>query len=252
MKKHISVFQLMIRSNFYRVSGLLVVMVVLQTGLFWIALNSEVSADGFGLEYVFKISHIELVFIGVFIAMNIFLRTAVGYDYDKGKQHYTMMRLSVTRKEVYYCHVVSNVLYYLLFYTIQTLTAVMLGMMYLKFAPAEYVTGQTLFLACYRSAFLHSLLPLGDFPYWIRNLLVLIAAGFWSAYYPKEEEAEKKKKQFPGFVVLPVLYSRGLGDYTNCTILIIYAVGYLIWINNHVRKEEMEIRQEETSGEVSS
>lgn len=250
MKKHMSVFQLMIRCNFYRVLGLLAVMVVLQTGLFWLAFNRGFGVEGYGLEFVFEKSHIELVFIGVFIAMDIFLRAGTGYEAE-GKHNYTMMRLSVTRKEVYYWHFVSNVLYYLLFFSVQLLTVIMLGVMYLKYAPAEYVTAQTLFLAFYRNNFCHSLLPLEDFPYWIRNFLVLIGAGFWSAYYPKEEESAKKKK-FPGFVVLPVLYSRGLGDYVNCTILVIYAVGYIIWIIHHVRKEELEIRQEESLGEVSN
>lgn len=250
MKKHMSVFQLMVRCNFYRVLVTLAAMVVLQTGLFWWAFNHGFGAEGYGLEFVFEKSHIELVFIGVFIAMDIFLRAGTGYEAE-GKHNYTMMRLSVTRKEVYYWHFVSNVLYYLLFFSVQLLTVIMLGVMYLKYAPAEYVTGQTLFLAFYRNNFCHSLLPLEDFPYWIRNFLVLIGAGFWSAYYPKEEEVEKKKK-FPGFVVLPVLYSRGLGDYTNCVILGIYAVGYIIWIIHHIRKEELEIRQEESLGEVSN
>lgn len=250
MKKHMSVFQLMVRCSFYRVLAVLTVMIVLQTGLFWFALNHGISTEGFGLEYVFEKSHIDIVFIGAMIAMDILLRAAT--EYEAERKNYTMMRLSVTRREVYYWHFASNMLYYLLFFCVQLLTVIMLGMMYLKFAPVEYVTGQTLFLACYRNDFLHSLLPFGDFPYWIRNFLVLIAAGFWSAYYPKEEETEKKKKQFHGFVVLPVLYSRGLGDYMNCIILGIYAVGYIIWMNIHVRKEEQEIRQAETLGEVSS
>ena len=54
MKKHSSVFQLMVRCSFYRVLIILTVMVTLQTGLFWLALNSGSSAEGFGLEYVFE------------------------------------------------------------------------------------------------------------------------------------------------------------------------------------------------------
>ena len=61
MKKHISVFQLMVRCNFYRVLAVLAVMIVLQTGLFWFALNCGIGAEGFGLEYVFEKSYIELV-----------------------------------------------------------------------------------------------------------------------------------------------------------------------------------------------
>lgn len=250
MKKHSSVFQLMVRCSFYRVLIILTVMVTLQTGLFWLALNSGSSAEGFGLEYVFDKSHISVVFIGAMIAMNILLRAATEYD-TEGK-NYTMMRLSVTRKEVYYWHFVSNMLYYLLFFSVQLLTVIMLGIMYLKFASPEYVTGQTLFLAFYRNNFCHSLLPFGDFPYWIRNIVILISAAMWSAYYPKEEECEKKKKHFNSFVFLPVLFIGELGDYFYCGFLVIFGTIGIIWKINKIRKEEQEIRLEESLGEVYS
>lgn len=244
MKKHRSVFQLIIRCNFYRVLGLLAVMVVVQTGLFCLTLNRGCGVEGFGLEYVFEKSRIELVFIGVFIAMDIFLRTSTGYGLE-GKRHYTMMRLSVTRKEMYYWHFVSNVLYYLLFFTVQLLTVVMLGMLYVKQTPAEYVTGQTLFLAFYRNNFCHSLLPLGDVPYLIRNILIVISAAMWSAYYPKDVEAEKKKKHFNSFVFLPVLFIGEFGDYFYCSLLVIFGTIGIIWKIGKIRKEELESRQEE-------
>lgn len=252
MKKHISVFQLMVRCNFYRVLAVLAVMIVLQTGLFWFALNRGIGAEGFGLEYVFEKSYIELVFFGVFIAMDLLLRAGSGYEVE-GKHNYTMMRLSVTRKEVYYWHVVSNVLYYLLFFTVQILTIVMLGMMYTKFAPAEYITGQTLFLACYRYELLHSLLPMDDFPYLIRNIMILIAASLYSAYYPKEyylkqEKTEKKKNRnnrFNLFVFSPILFIGEFGDYSYCIFLVIFGVIYIPWKIFRIRKEEQESRQEE-------
>lgn len=248
MKKHSSVFQLMVRCSFYRVLIILTVMVTLQTGLFWLALNSGSSAEGFGLEYVFDKSHISVVFIGAMIAMNILLRAATEYD-TEGK-NYTMMRLSVTRKEVYYWHFVSNMLYYLLFFSVQLFTVIMLGMMYLKFAPAEYVTGQTLFLAFFRNDFCHSLLPLGDFPYLIRNLVIVISAAMWSAYYPKEVEEEKKKVHFNGFVFLPIMFIGELGDYFYCGLLLIFGTVGILWKIGKIRKEEQEIRQQETADKI--
>ena len=250
MKKHMSVFQLMVRCNFYRVLVVLTVMIILQTGLFWFALNRGINTEGFGLEYVFEKSHIDIVFIGAFIAMYLLLRASVSNE-EEGK-NYTMMRLAVTRKEVYYWHVASNMLYYLFFFTVQLLTVIMLGIMYLKFAPPEYVTGQTLFLAFYRNNFCHSLLPFGDFPYWIRNIVILISAAMWSAYYPKEEEREKKKKHFNSFVFLPVLFIGELGDYFYCGFLVIFGTIGIIWKINKIRKEEQEIRLEESLGEVYS
>ena len=251
MKKHSSVFQLMVRSNFYRVLGLMAVMIVLQTGLFWLALNRGFGVEGFGLEYVFEKSYVELVFFGVFIAMDLLLRAGSGYEVE-GKHNYTMMRLSVTRKEVFYWHFISNVFYYLLFFTVQILTIVILGMMYMKLAPTEYVTGQTLFLASYRCDLLHSLLPMDDFPYLIRNILVLAAASLYSACYPKEGETEKKKNRFNLFVFFPILFLGEFGDYFYCNFLVIFGVIYILWKVSRIRKEELESRQEEVVGKAEN
>lgn len=252
MKKHMSVFQLMVRSNFYRVLSALAVMAVLQTGLFWFALNHGISAEGYGLEYVLKKSRIEIVFFGAFIAMDVLLKAGSGYEME-GKHNYTIMRLSITRRAVYYWHVVSNVFYYLLFLAVQSLLIMMFGIIYTKLAPAEYVTGQTLFLACYRYDLLHSLLPLGDFPYLIRNLLVVAAASLYSAYYPKEyypKEGETGKKKnrsnwFNSFVFIPILFLGEFGDYFYCNFLVIFSVVYITWKISAIRKEEQESRQEE-------
>ena len=248
MKKHRSVFELMVRSNFYRILLLLAAMVILQTGLFLFAFYRRFGTEAFSLEAVLKKSYIELVFFGVFIAMNIFLKTSVGYEGNE-KPQYTMMRLSIAGREVYYWHVLSNVLYYLLFFAVEILTIVMLGFLYLKMAPGEYVTGQTLFLACYRYDLLHSLLPLGDVPYLVRNILGMVACSMFSAYYPKEyaEEGDKEggkekrknwKKRFDLFVFVPVLFIGEFGDYFYCILLIIFSTVYIMWKIGRIRQEE--------------
>ena len=69
MKKNRSVFELMVRSNFYRILLLLTAMVILQTGLFLFAFHRRFGTEAFSLESLLKKSYIELVFFGVFIAM---------------------------------------------------------------------------------------------------------------------------------------------------------------------------------------
>ena len=60
MKKHLSVFMLIIRYSFYKILGLLGAMAVIETGLFWLVLRKGGSQDGFGLEYVIEKSHIGI------------------------------------------------------------------------------------------------------------------------------------------------------------------------------------------------
>lgn len=234
MKKHIAVFMLMARCTFYRILGLLAVMVAAETGLFWLALKQGISDEGFGLEYVIDKSHIVVVFFAIFIFIDMFLMASTGYE-SKGKHHYTLMRLSVTRREVYYWQCIYNMLCYLLFWAVQVLTAVLLGYIYVKNAPAEYVTGQTIFLSFYRNDFLHSLLPFEDILFWIRNLVICITLGFWSARYPKEG---KKKRYGLYWWFLLMFFIGELGDYVRCNFLIIYSIGCIVVENYRINKAE--------------
>lgn len=237
MKKHISVFMLMVRYSFYRVLGLLAVMATVEAGLFWMTLKRGFSQEGYGLEYVIDKSHIAFVFFIAFVIMDIFLISFAGYE--KMETHrYTLMRLSVTRKEVYYLQSIYNMLCYLLFWAMQILIVILLGYLYVKNAPAEYVTGQTIFFAFYRNSFLHSLLPFEDFPYWIRNILLCFALGFMSAMYITEESKPKIYGVFWGIAY--TTFIGRLGDYGLCIILGIFAIACIMVEIHRINKKEKE------------
>lgn len=240
MKKHISVFMLMARCTIYRILGLLAVMVAAETGLFWLALKKGVSEEGFGLEYVISQSHIEIVFLAFFIFVTILLLASTGYE-TKGKHYFTLMRLSTSRREVFFWQSIYNMICYLLFWAVQVLAVVLLCFIYVENAPPEYVTGQTIFLAFYRNDFLHSLLPFEDILFWIRNLLICMALGFGTAQYPMEEY--KPKKSFGAFWgFLFVFFIGELGDYTNCISMSVFALWCIINENYRVYKEEKAVR----------
>lgn len=48
--------------------------------------------------------------------------------------------------------------------------------------PADYWSHQSFFIDCYRSDFLHLVLPMGDVVLWIRNLVILVSLSLTSGY----------------------------------------------------------------------
>lgn len=242
MKKHISVFMLIVRYSLYRILGLLAVMAAVETGLFWMALSRGMSKEGYGLEYVIDKSHIVIVFFVAFVIMDIFLISFTGYE--KIETHrYTLMRLSVTRKELYFLQSIYNMLCYILFWAVQVFIVMMLGYLYMENAPVEYVTGQTIFMAFYRNGFLHSLLPFEDWPYWIRNILICAALGLRSAMYLTEEN-KPKRLYGAAWGFMYATFIGNIGSYGLCSILGIFAVVCMIielqWVYKEVKVVGME------------
>ena len=166
----------------------------------------------------------------------------VGYG-ESGTHRYTLMRLSVTRKEVYFIQSVFNMLCYIWFWATQVLVIVLLCYIYVWKAPEGYVTGQTIFLAFYRNDFLHSLLPFEDFPFWIRHILLCIALGLRSSMY-LTGEGKAKKSYGVAWGGLYVLFIASLGDYTSCIFLGLYSIGCIMLESHHMKKEEMMDREE--------
>ena len=97
---------------------------------------------------------------------------------------YTAARLSVSGKAVYLWQCIYNTLCYLLFWMVQILIGIGLCRVYEAMAPAEFVSNQTVFLAFYRSKFLHSFLPFEDTWVWVRNILLVVALGVCSSRIP--------------------------------------------------------------------
>lgn len=240
MKKHMSVFMLMARSTIYRVLGLLAVLVVAEVGLFmltfshgtvWDSVQGSVSLEGLIAQ-----SRISWVFCAIFLFVTVLLMASTGYE-TKGKYTYTLMRLSVSRRWVFFWQSLYNMVCYLLLWAVQILTVVLLCRIYVDRALAEHVTGQTAFLAFYRSNFLHSLLPFEDVLFWMRNVFVAAGLSITTARYPSEKgKAGKPLSVLVAFTVL--FFVRELGDYANCIFLITAASVCILFEIYRVFREE--------------
>ena len=180
MKKHSSVFMLMARSTIYRVLGLLILMAVAEAGLFWLCLQQGAIDGNFSLEAIISESRLSWACAAFFLFVNVILSWGSYTISDT----YTAARLSVSGKAVYLWQCIYNSLCYLLFWMVQILIGIGLCRVYEAMAPAEFVSNQTVFLAFYRSNFLHSFLPFEDTWVWVRNILLVVALGICSSRIP--------------------------------------------------------------------
>lgn len=223
MKKHISVFMLMARSTIYKLLGLLILMAAVEGILFWLILSRGALEDGFSLELVIRQSRIIWVFGVCFLLMTLLL-SLTGCE-GKSRCGYTLRRLSVSERWVFVWQSVYNVLCYLLLWAVQILTVIALCRLYEAKAAPEYVSGQTVFLAFYRSGFLHSLLPFEETVFWVRNAVFAVTLGICAARFPL---AQRKGKRFSEIIVLAFgvlwLFSWEIGAFGNCFFAIVFAL----------------------------
>ena len=196
MRKYLSVFGLYARSSIYRVLGVLFIMGVAEAGLFLHKLQAALadyknmqSADEFGrgpemlhFEEILESCHMPLCFALAFIMVTIFL-CLPGTEFQS-KTGYTLRCLSVSERSVLLIQWAYNMAVYTILLSVQVLICLCLGLVYMQEAPAELIGNQTVFLAFYRSEFLHALLPLSEAGMWLRNAFLVQGLGFAAAEFP--------------------------------------------------------------------
>ena len=214
MKKQLSVFNLMATSSIYKITALFGIMGIIEFFLFRRAMlaGPDPGTGTFHIEYVFDHSLAFWIFAIALVILTVLL-CLTGYE-TSSKQGYTLMRLSISEKQVFLLQAIYNALCYFLLWSIQLLIVFILGFYFIKNAPAEYVTNQTLFLAFYRNDFLHALLPFEDIAIWVKNIVTFLAFGICSAGFTY---AQRKGKR--GYELLLLLasaiffFAAPLGEY---------------------------------------
>lgn len=223
MKKHLSVFMLMARSTIYKVIGLFVVMAAVGWSLVYFRLKQGATGDSFNLELVIEESRISLVFAIAFVLITILL-SRTGCEFSS-KLGYTLKRLSISERWIFFWQSLYNMMCYLMFWMVQVLVVFWFCSLYVKMAPEGYVTNQTIFLAFYRSDFLHSLLPMENVIFWVKNIIAVIAMGICSAYLPIAQRRGGKKVEVVLWISTTAVFFVGeLGEYLNPVMAIISAL----------------------------
>jgi len=185
MKAHLSVFYLMARGTLHKVLLLLTLMAAAEGAAF------SLLADGaLGLEANIARCRPDLFFGAAFVLMTVLLWRN-GCERG-GRLAYTLYRLRVSRRAVFFWQAGYNAFCLLLLWAAQVLTVLGLCRLYPARAGAELISGQTVFLAFYRQPFLHSLLPLEELRRWLRNGFMILAYGLSAAAFPAALRRGKK------------------------------------------------------------
>lgn len=175
MKKHLSVLMLLVRSSFYKLLALLAAMAAVQTALFYLALRAE---PELALPALFSKGRTGLICGAAFV-----LYTAVlcltGCELGS-KQGYTLRRLSISERSVYFWQVGYNLCCYLLFWFVQLAAVLFIS----RLRMAHTGGPQDVYLMFYQNSFLHSVLPLDETSRYVRNAAMVVAMGCVTAYFP--------------------------------------------------------------------
>ena len=170
MRQHRSVFMLFVRSSIYPVLGLMSVMSVLQIVLFRLAMESGLYQN---LEDTIAGSKIHFV---LYVAFWILMGWENWMDTTSSSQvDYTWKRLRVPEWTVPVWRSVCSGMWFLSLWLMEGLLVLGLCSWYLSVREVE--SAQALLLACYRSEFLHSLIPMREWTRWARNLALVVGFG---------------------------------------------------------------------------
>jgi len=179
---------LFVRSAIFKVLGLFAVMCAAEIFLFRSVMNrvdlsqltyKYAGHTGQGIEYIIQDSRIIWVLGITYILLTvILLKNCAG----SGKQVYTFQRLSISEHQVFWWQAACNTGFYFLLWAVQCAVILVICAMYMNTASDSITSGQTIFLAFYRSKFIHNLIPLEQTWRWVRNILTMAGLGIAAAY----------------------------------------------------------------------
>jgi len=189
MKKYISIFELFARSTIYKILPVFVTMGAAQVFMFQKAMSEWFPMDAYHLEFQ-AIEYYTLEYMmsrsknEIFLGIAFVLITAIlcwcGCNIGS-KSSYTIQRLQVTEKRIFVMQSIYNSLCYVLLLGAQI--GVLLIQSSLYAVRAGHLTNQTVFLAYYRSDFMHSVLPLEGTMRWTENILIVLGCGVSAALF---------------------------------------------------------------------
>lgn len=227
MRKHLSVFMLYTRSSLFRILLIFMLMAVLELVLFYFAVERIMVSDSIGLERMISKSCVGFVMGAAFLAMSAQL-SIMGCEYGS-KQSYTLRRLSVGEGSIFAWQALFNALMYLLLWGVQ-LGLVLIMCAYGVEKMGAQASNQATFLAFYRSQFLHSLLPLGEWSRYLRNIVLIIALGLASALFSYNQR--RKKLGLAMIFMLPLTalpFAGSTGNLETDVVQILASLCVIIW-----------------------
>ena len=243
MKRYVSVFEMIIRSSIYKVIGIFAIMAVGEIILLTLAWNQPIAALQPSMEEWVENSRIFVPFLAAYWVITKVLAssgTNVG-----SMQSYTLQRLRIPEKKVHLLQCIYNIFCYTLLWISQFLILLVATDFYMKYKTGAVLTNQTVFLAFYRNAFMHSILPMEDIFGWFMLGFYIVMTGILAASYARNQRRGKVTWALIIFIALAVVcFQRALGKEPIFQLMVtliwgMYMLGQAL-INKGVQEDERE------------
>ncbi len=160
MKQYLSVLALLVRSSIYKIYILFAAIAVLHTILFSVWDSRPA---------------VRFLLFAAEVGTLLWILCRNWMD-GSSHQNYTIQRLSVTEKALFWMQASYNLICLLMFWAVHLIIAYVLY-------SRTYTGPQSLFLEFAGSGYLHSLIPGADWVSWVKNFTILGFAAVYSAYY---------------------------------------------------------------------
>lgn len=171
MKKHISVWMLIVRSSFYKVLILLLATAAVEAAALF--LGGWNKADLYHAVSGQSVFSVCLLILWAILSRSLCRQG--------GQLGYTMRRLRISDKRVFWMQAAYNFVCFGLLYMVRALVYVAFSVLYLKAHPASH---QTLFVTAYQYEVFHMVFPLENPLMWVSNLVLLTGLAVCTAAYP--------------------------------------------------------------------
>ncbi|MEA4891404.1 MAG: hypothetical protein VB085_02415 [Peptococcaceae bacterium] len=235
MKRYFSVLMIAARSTIYKITGLLLLMGAAEAALFYRLLQKSAAEGPAPLESLITRSRLSLICGLAFFLLCVIL-SLVGYEFSGSKTRYTIQRLSLPEEAAVLLWAFYNMLCFLIFWAAQLLVVLLLCRLYISVMEPTYWNRQTIFLAFYRSGFLHSLLPLEETSRWLRNGALILGLGLAGACFPLKQRRGQKGLAMAVLAALTfITFPQEMGSFGSDAIIMLIALGtaaysfYGIW-----------------------
>ncbi len=224
MNRHGSVSGLMAAGSAKKLALVLAAAFAVETALFyWLAIAPLRDGAYMAPWRMIRQSGIPIVCGAAYFALCLIL-SLFGCEYGS-RTGYTLRRLRVSSKEIFFRQCANNAAWFLIFWFTQACVLYLLCLWYVSAAPADKVGEQTVLFSFYTDSFMHSMLPLGEYARYIRNIVVCLALGVATACFPPRQRQG-------GFcvgavllaVVCAIFFASPMGDAQNNIILPICAL----------------------------
>ena len=229
MKKNLTVVSLFLRSTLYKTLWMIAAMVLWEMVSFYVVLQTPVLS----LEDAVAKSFLKYIFMGALVLIGF----RVLLNFKSIASSYTSRLMMVEKRAIYYDQVIAAGSIFLILFLVQQAFVLFLGNIYIWMQPEQFITNQTLFLAFYRSDFLHFLIPLSNLAAWLKLAVIIALLAFACAFMPSQK-VNINIVQPMAFVLTAVLSVKKYTDGWNYISIPVFILLTAVLIANSCRRDD--------------